>query len=242
MTDAPGPGSPRWAERLGEIGAQELSPRRSELRRLADGVRGVLHRLVQTSAPVPLISEAADELERLAARFEAHPNASIYEGFSEAANAGEPFAFFDHSPMLGAANPLAPPIELWLEGEVMVGRATFGAAYEGPPGCVHGGFVAAAFDEVLGSTQSLSGAPGMTASLTVHYRAPTPLHTELRFVGRLDRVEGRKIHTSGEIWAGEVLCAEAEGLFISIDFRRFAELKERRAQRRAAREGEGPPD
>ncbi len=236
--EARGPGSPRWATKLKEINEHELSPRRAELRRLADGVRGVLHRLVQTSAPLPLISEAADELERLAARFEEHPNASIYEGFAEAANAGEPFAFFDHSPMLGAANPLAPPIELWMEGDELLGRATFGAAYEGPPGCVHGGYVAAAFDEVHGSTQSLSGAPGMTARLTVSYRAPTPLQTELRFVGRLDRVDGRKIHTSGQLWAGEILCAEAEGLFISIDFGRFAELKERREARRAARDQE----
>jgi acyl-coenzyme A thioesterase PaaI-like protein len=233
VSDGAGPGSPRWAEKLREMSEQELSPRRAELRRLADGVRGVLHRLVQTSAPLPLITAAADALERLAAGLEEHQNASSYEGFSEAANAGEPFAFFEHSPMLGAANPLAPPIELWLEGEELVGRATFGAAYEGPPGCVHGGYVAAAFDEVLGSTQSLSGAPGMTARLTVHYRSPTPLHTELRFVGRLEQVDGRKIHTTGQLWAGKVLCAEAEGLFISIDFGRFAELKARRARRRA---------
>jgi len=219
----------------------EPTPRRDELRRLAAGMRGVLHRLVQTTAPVPLIAEAADELERLAARFEAHPNASTYEGYSEAANAGGPFAFFDHSPMLGAANPIAPPIELWPEGEGMAGRVTFGAAYEGPPGCVHGGFVAAAFDEVLGCTQTLSGSPGMTARLTVSYRSPTPLHTELRFVGRLDRVDGRKIHTSGEVWAGDTLCAEAEGLFISIDVSRFAELKERREARLATREGDGGP-
>ena len=95
----------------------------------------------------------------------------------KSANAGEPFGFFDHSPMLGQANPLAPPIRLWLEGDRIHGTATFGAAYEGPPGCVHGGYVAAAFDEVLGSTQSLSGSPGMTGRLTVHYRKPTPLNT-----------------------------------------------------------------
>ena len=76
--------------------------------------------------------------------------------------------------------------------------------------------MAAAFDEVLGSTQSLSGSPGMTGRLTVSYRSPTPLETELRFVGWLERVEGRKIFTQGELWAGDRLCAEAEGLFISI--------------------------
>ena len=226
-----GPGSPSWARSINELNAVELSPRRAELFRLSDAVRDVMHRLVQTSAPVELIAEAADALEEVVAVLAEHTSASIYEGFAESANAGDPFAFFDHSPMLGRANPLAPPIELSLEGDRLLGRATFGAAYEGPPGCVHGGFVAAAFDEVLGSTQSLSGTPGMTGRLTVHYRSPTPLHAELLFVGTLESVRGRKILTRGELWHGDVLCAEAEALFISIDFSRFAELKAQRDAR-----------
>lgn len=237
------PGSPRWAEELSELGTQAPTPRRRELRRLAAAVRGVLHRLVGTSAPLELLSEAADELEALAARFAEHPSSSIYEGYAESANAGEPFGFFDHSPMLGAANPLAPPIEMWLEDDHLAGRATFGAAYEGPPGCVHGGYVAAAFDEVLGSTQSMSGQSGMTARLVVQYRAPTPLHTELRFVGRLGGVDGRKITTTGELWAGDTLCAEAEGLFVSFPPGRFAELKARREGRTADPPGDpGRPE
>lgn len=219
------PGSPMWATHLNDLRDLDLSPRRAELFRLADGVRGVLHRLVQTSAPVELIAAAADQVAAVEALLAEHRSASIYEGFAESANAGEPFGFFDHSPMLGRANPLAPPIELTLEDGRILGTATFGAAYEGPPGCVHGGYIAAAFDEVLGSTQSLSGAPGMTGRLVVHYRSPTPLHAELRFEGTLDRVDGRKIHTTGRLWAGDRLCAEAEGLFISIDFTKFAELK-----------------
>jgi acyl-coenzyme A thioesterase PaaI-like protein len=239
MSDAVGPGSPQWARELSNLRDAELTPRRAELRRLANAVRGVLHRLVQTSAPVPMIAEAADDLEDIVARFRAHPNSSIYEGFAEAANAGDPFAFFDHSPMLGHANPLAPPIEIWMEGDQVVGRARFDAAYEGPPGCVHGGYVAAAFDELLGSTQSLSGAPGMTARLVVNYRSPTPLHTELRFVGSLDRVDGRKIYVTGELWAADVLCAEAEGLFVSMRPDRFAQLKAQREEQQRAAEGAG---
>jgi acyl-coenzyme A thioesterase PaaI-like protein len=225
------PGSPDWARRLNELRDLDLTPRRTELVRLSEAVRGVLHRLVQTSAPVDLIAEAADQVEAVAALLADYGSAPTYEGFAESANAGEPFAFFDHSPMLGRANPLAPPIELSFEDGRIFGRATFGAAYEGPPGCVHGGYIAAAFDEVLGSTQSLSGSPGMTGRLTVHYRSPTPLHAELRFEGTLDRVDGRKIHTSGRLFAGDVLCAEAEGLFISINFAKFAELKARREER-----------
>ncbi len=220
------------AERAAAVPA---SPRRAALHRLADGMRGVMHRLVQTSAPVEVVQEAADELEALAARFAAHPNASIYEGFAEAANAGEPFAFFDHSPVQGRANPLAPPLEIRVEGDTMVGTVTFGAAYEGPPGCVHGGFVAAAFDELLGATQSMSGSPGMTGHLSVDYRSPTPLHTELRMVGRIERVDGRKIHTRAELHAGDRLCAESYGLFISMHGGKFAELKAERDERLAER-------
>jgi acyl-coenzyme A thioesterase PaaI-like protein len=227
------PGSPNWATRLNEIGEMELSPRRAELIRLSEGVRDVLHRLVQTSAPVDVMAEAADRIEAVAALLAEHGTTSIYEGFAESANAGEPFGFFDHSPMLGRANPLAPPIELRLEEGRIIGRATFGAAYEGPPGSVHGGFVAAAFDEVLGSTQSLSGAPGMTGRLTVHYRSPTPLHTELRFEGELVSVTGRKILTRGELFAGDILCAEAEGLFISVNIAKFAELRRLREERQS---------
>lgn len=228
------PGSPEWAARINDLRDVELSPRRAELIRLAEAVRGVVHRLVQIDAPVEVLAQAADQAETVLALLGEHHQRSMYEGFAESANAGEPGGFFDHSPMLGRANPLAPPIELTYEGDRILGRATFGAAYEGPPGCVHGGYIAAAFDELLGSTQSLAGTPGMTGRLTVHYRSPTPLHVELTFEGRLVNVSGRKILTRGELRAGEVLCADAEGLFISIDFARFAELKERREQMQRA--------
>jgi acyl-coenzyme A thioesterase PaaI-like protein len=221
------------ANKIRGISSAEVTPRRAEMRRLADAMRLVLHRLVMSSAPIEELAAAADALEAVAERFEGfEQEGTIYEGFAESANAGDPLAFFDHSPMIGKANPLAPPIDLWLGDDGMMhGRATFGAAYEGPPGCVHGGFVAAAFDEVLGSTQSLSGSPGMTGRLTVHYRKPTPLHTELRFEGELVGVDGRKISTVGRLYAGDLLTAEAEGLFISIDFAKFAALKAQRDAR-----------
>ena len=115
----------------------------------------------------------------------------------------------------------------------MHGRAVFGAAYEGPPGCVHGGLVAAAFDEVLGFANSLSGHPGMTGTLTIRYRHPTPLQTELVFEARLDRVQGRKIFTSGELHAGDVRCAEAEGIFIKVEREKLRALHEARQRREA---------
>jgi len=90
--------------------------------------------------------------------------------------------------------------------------------------------VAAAFDEVLGYTQSLTGHPGMTGRLITHYRSPTPLHTELRFEAWVERVDGRKIFTASTLHAGERLCAEAEGLFISIKPGTFQRLVKERAR------------
>jgi acyl-coenzyme A thioesterase PaaI-like protein len=214
------------AERWQEVDLADLTPRQAEQRRLADQMRAVIDRLVATSAPDDALRNAADALERLATEFEDYPRGNTYEGFAEAANAGgDQRAFFDHSPLIGQANPLAPPVFVQAEDNHIEGRVTFGAAYEGPPGCVHGGYLAAAFDEVLGAAQSLGGRPGMTGTLTIRYRSPTPLHTPLRFVGRLTAVEGRKTFTTGMCFAEDVLTAEAEGIFISVGDERFEELR-----------------
>jgi acyl-coenzyme A thioesterase PaaI-like protein len=213
------------SERWREVEADDLAPRQREQRRLADRMRTVIDRLVATSAPEEALRYAADSLERLAAEFEQYPQGNTYEGFAEAANAGgDQQAFFDHSPLIGLANPLSPPVVIRVEDDHIDGRVSFGAAYEGPPGCVHGGYIAAAFDEVLGSAQSLGGRPGMTGTLTIRYRSPTPLHTPLRFEARVTGVDGRKIFTTGRCFADDVLTAEAEGIFISIDRERVEEL------------------
>ncbi|HEX7133722.1 MAG TPA: PaaI family thioesterase [Iamia sp.] len=206
-----------------------ISDRRRALRRIAAANRDLIEDMVGTDvAPDDLVA-VAEELETLAARFRRDRPRSIYEGMAEAALSGgvDLNAFFDHSPLIGLANPLAPPIRLDFGEDSVVGRVTFGAVYEGPPGTVHGGFVAAAFDEVLGSAQSYSGAPGMTARLIVNYRKPTPLHTPLEIEGRFDRKEGRKVFTTGRIIADGVVTAEAEGLFVSMDAARFRALAER---------------
>jgi len=247
-----GPGhAPPRLERLKNL---ELTPRRLEMRRLAAAGRAVIEDLVSTDASLEELTAAADELEQVAATLRSLPGGATYDGFSEVANAGaafgehnrasaarsdgdsdmEAYASFEHSPFIGLANPLSPPIVFDFDPERITGRVTFGAAYEGPPGCVHGGYVAAAFDELLGAAQSLSGTQGMTARLTVNYRTPTPLHAELRLEAVLARHEGRKIFCEGWLWVGDRLCAEAEGLFISMDPEKFQALLAARQRHRDA--------
>src|SRR5205823_1703336 len=71
-----------------------------------------------------------------------------------------------------------------------------GAAHEGPPGRVHGGWVAAVLDHVLGRATAAAGFPGMTASLTVDYHHGTPYAVPLTAEGRLVRRDGRKLHAA----------------------------------------------
>jgi len=204
----------------------------AQKRRLATAMRLVIERLVPSNAPAEELSTAADALERYAEALQDHPRLRDARLFAESANAGDVGAFFDQSPLIGLANPLAPPLTIGRKDERRAhATGIFGSAYEGPPGSVHGGFVAAAFDEVLGYVQSLSGAPGMTGTLTVRYRQPTPLHTPLLFEAELVRVEGRKIFTAATLTANGVLRAEAEGIFISLREGVMARLAEARAER-----------
>jgi hypothetical protein len=162
----------------------------------------------------------ADEVERLADSLEeaAEPGKRPR---GQPDNTGHPQDFFPTSPMIGFANPIAPPVELWAvngqDGKLELrGRAVFGYPYEGPPTCVHGGVIAELMDELLGSANIITNRAGMTGTLTVKYRKPTPLLTPLDLVARQTHTEGRKIFAWGGIYHEGELTAEAEGIFIEL--------------------------
>jgi acyl-coenzyme A thioesterase PaaI-like protein len=197
---------------------------RAALHRLAAALRECTEHLMNTEASADELLAEAERAESFAARLALAPQRRPLWGFAESSNAGDARAMFDSSPLIGLSNPVAPPLRAAIVGDHVEATVTFGTAYEGPPGHVHGGIVAAAFDEVLGMAQSLSGTAGMTGTLNIKYRQPTPLHRELTFVARVDYREGRKILAKGTLHAGDVLCAEAEGVFVSVDFERMRKL------------------
>jgi len=186
-----------------------------ERARLAVAVRGLIDAVMTSdSADNATLLAVADEAERLAARLGGRREGPT--GY----RAQDHSDYLPRSPIVGQASPLAPRIE-WdhsdsaLDGKPGIeAHGTFGAPYEGPPGHVHGGMIALAFDEVLGIANIAAGHPGMTARLTIHYRKPTPLFHELHFRAALDRIEGRRIMSRAELWDGEILTAQAEGLFV----------------------------
>jgi acyl-coenzyme A thioesterase PaaI-like protein len=217
----------------------------TELRRFAAGLRRVIERLALVDAPLTELANAADTTEAFADRMDAEfpKRRSWYESAETAVGeiADIPAStesraengFFDRSPIVGLSNPLAAPLKLEMGEEAdgrrfVLGRVVFNAAYEGPPGNVHGGMVAAAWDEVLGMAQSLSGNAGFTGTLTIKYRSPTPLYEELIFKAWVDHVDGRKIFTAGQCYAGDRLTSEAEGIFITVNREKFEQMLEER--------------
>ena len=186
---------------------------------LADEVRAMVREILTTQA-TPDEVRRVHELVRAGVAALAAGAHGVADGVGEAALIERGRNFLARSPVMGSINPLAMPLAITVIGEgasaAVEGRVTFSNAYEGAPGCVHGGFVASTFDEVLGVAQSASGNPGMTVNLTVDYRSPTPIKRELVFRGWCEKVEGRKIFTRGTVHAGDTLCAESTALFVSM--------------------------
>ncbi|EHB57998.1 hypothetical protein MycrhDRAFT_0434 [Mycolicibacterium rhodesiae JS60] len=108
---------------------------------------------------------------------------------------------------IGAYNPCFPEYDIDEMGpETASGRVNFPVAYEGPPGLVHGGFLGVFFDCVIQQHSCAVGRAGETRSLTVSYRKPAPLNTDLSF--DIARSEGdRGITATARLMLGDkVLC------------------------------------
>jgi acyl-coenzyme A thioesterase PaaI-like protein len=123
--------------------------------------------------------------------------------------------------VIGARNPVAPPLVVHHEPDGSV-HTDFvrGAAYEGPPGHVHGGVCALILDHVLGATAHKPGRPAVTGTLTLRYLRGTPLGQALRAQAHVDRVEGAKTFTVGHIADADGITVQAEGVFIHPKERR----------------------
>lgn len=181
-------------------------------RELAVAVRALADATVRTRVDVPDLAAVAEQVESLSARLLAQAQEEPLG--LETDSAGR---LRDHgNAMAGMRNPIAPPLEVTGDGE---GRThctfTLGAGYEGPPGCVHGGIIAAVLDQVVGAVPARLGLPGMTAYLTTTYRRPTPLGRQLTARGWVERVDGWKVYARGDIHDPEGQpTAEAEALFV----------------------------
>jgi hypothetical protein len=169
---------------------------------------------VTLTAPLPALTELADMAEALGARAAGFAGERPFPRYGAPVD-GDLNTIIPWSVVSGPYNPLAAPVSMSTAQGKAIGAARFGLAYEGPPGGVHGGVIAAVWDQVLAFAAMVHGMPGPTATLTTRYRAVTPLHEEVRFEAWVERTEGRRVYARGHCHVGGKLVTDADAMFVA---------------------------
>lgn len=190
------------------------SPRRLRKHALADALRDLITDVLRMDVEAAEESalDQAEQLLGLAGRRIAELPRVPWG--VEGADPGIDASLFERSPLSGRSNALAAPLRMTRDGDRTLAHATYSAAYEGPPGCVHGGHVIAAFDDVLGVAQAVSGTAGLTGTLSVRLLRPTPLFERIDYEAGVSSQEGRKIEAWGKSTLDGAVLAEATAVFV----------------------------
>jgi hypothetical protein len=169
-----------------------------------------------------LLATLEDAAQQLAAIAPADPHPRVG---ARAASDGR--VYLDHSRDIGSYNPCFPEYTIAVDGDQASGTVNFPTAYEGPPGIVHGGFLSLLFDCVVQHHNCDLGVAGKTTSLSVRFRRPTPLLTELRFeVAR--SLDGDRITSNAQLLHEDTLLAQAEVRALAGERANLPEVSTRR--------------
>ena len=122
---------------------------------------------------------------------------------------GEPWEVFTH-------NPMGIPLRISVSGAEATATVMTTALFEGPPGILHGGFVAAMLDALLSTLVQAQEIRAVTVKLDVRFLRAVEIGIELHLRGTVNAVGGRKVRAAGWIHSDHDLIAEAEALFITI--------------------------
>jgi acyl-coenzyme A thioesterase PaaI-like protein len=187
------------ALRFGEEPLAQTREASAALRRLAGLLVSLEHEHPTVDAMIGQLASWEDELT-LAAPRDPRPRFGPEQ-------TAEQRVYLDHAFDPGSFNPNFPEYRFErIESESARGTVTFPVVYEGPPGLVHGGVIASFFDCVIQHHNCAMGSAGKTRSLTITYRRPTPLLTDLDFdITR--EVTDRGLRSAGRLVRdGQVLC------------------------------------
>jgi acyl-coenzyme A thioesterase PaaI-like protein len=190
---------------------------------ISQDVAQLINHLRCSNAPDEVLIQATQHIQQALETLK--PWLQQGEGWSTVSIAGEMSSLdwredditsvMPYSPVSGKRNAIALPLKLWKVGDnEVLGEAIFSSTYAGPPDAVHGGIIAAVFDEILAMANVISGNAGFTGTLTIKYHDKTPLNTPIELWGMNVRQEGRKQISRGEMRVNGKVTATAEGLFI----------------------------
>ncbi len=110
------------------------------------------------------------------------------------------------------------------ESNAVYGHFTVTAEHQGSPGLAHGGILATAMDEILGTAAWNLGRMAVTGRLETDYRLPVPVGTVVHLKAWCTGVDGRKIYVQGE---GRIdspdgpVAVQAAALFLEVPREHF---------------------
>lgn len=188
---------------------EEIEAERATYAPIADATRRLADLSIRTRVAADDLARAHEHLEAAIALL----GADVAEGGFGVRHSSAGVTRAWGNAVVGIRNPVAPPLTIVHEEGGVRSDFDLSVAYEGPPHLVHGGVSALILDQLLGEAAAAAGKPGMTGTLTVRYRRPTPLG-KLRGEAHVDRVEGIKTFVVGHVADSEGVCVEAEGVFI----------------------------
>ena len=114
------------------------------------------------------------------------------------------------------------------DGLSVIGTFQVSSDHQGATGIIHGGILAAAFDEVLGALSWLLLKPAVTGRLEVDFRVPVPVGATVTISAAVDSIERRKVRATGVgRMADGTVVAEAAGLFIQVPLEHFEMHREK---------------
>lgn len=195
MSDGPTPVDP-------ELGRTLYTPLTDAVRRLVDVTIRSEVDAESICAAKALVEEATDLLAAQTMPGSFGVRAMVDGGTAAWGNAA-----------IGLRNAIAPPLVIHHDAARAYTDVELGAAYEGPPGHVHGGVCALILDHVLGATAHQPGKPAFTGTLTIRYLRPTRLG-RLHAEAWVERDEVSKTLAVGRISDADGVTIEAEGIFI----------------------------
>jgi acyl-coenzyme A thioesterase PaaI-like protein len=181
---------------------------------LATAMRGLIETAVTTTVPAGEVRAAAELVRQVTERLAVARRPAQQLSALDDISAGRRV----FNPVTGVGSALAPPLVVRRHGDGVVGEATLGVAYEGPPSFVHGGMSALLMDQLLGSAAGAAGLWGMTAHLELDYREPLPVGRKLVFRAGVASHEGRKAVITGTIAladAPDQVLVEGTGVFVT---------------------------
>ncbi len=197
-------------ERIQEMTRADLDREREVAGGLAEATRGLVDAVIRSTVDDDEMRAVRAEIDRLTERL----RVSQIPGAFGVSHTKDGTVRGHGNAVVGMRNAVAPPLTVRYEDDGRVwSDVCLGAAYEGPPGLVHGGVSALLLDQLLGEAAAAGAAPGMTGTLTLRYRRGTPLG-DLRLEAKIERVEGWKSIVRGTISDAEGVTVEAEGIFV----------------------------